>query len=377
MLNIPFHVPDIGVGDNVYLKQLCEDNKLDSLGPYTNNCQTWLAEKVGSERALMTHSCTGALEMASILADLEPGDEVILPTFTFVSTATAFALRGAIPVFVDIRPDTLNLDENKIEEAITPKTKAIVPVHYAGISCEMNAIQEIAIQHNLLIIEDAAQCLLASYHGRPLGSFGDLATFSFHHTKNITAGQGGALMVNNPALLDRALIVWQKGTNREAFLQGQVDKYTWVDLGSSFISSEINAALLWAQLERADEITQERVRLWNQYHEALAPFEEQGKLKRPTVPDGCSHNGHIYYILLPDPKNRAHFMGALKEKGIHTTSHYVPLHESPGGLRFGRAHGTLDTAERASASLVRLPLWAGIGEHMERIIGTLGELLVY
>lgn len=376
MLTIPFHVPDIGLSDNRYLKQLCEENKLDSLGQYTTYCQQWLEKNTQCERALLTHSCTAALEMSAILANLQAGDEVIMPTYTFVSTATAFALRGAVPVFVDIRSDTMNIDENKIEEAITPKTKAIVPVHYAGIACNMERILDIAQAHHLMVIEDAAQCLLASYKGKALGHFGALGTLSFHHTKNITAGQGGALLINDPALVERALIVWQKGTNREAFIQGQVDKYTWVDLGSSFLPSEINAALLWAQFERAEWITQERIKIWNQYHEALEPFEKQGKIKRPTVPEGCSHNGHIYYIQLPSPALREPFMSALKRRGIQTTLHYVPLHQSPAGQQFGRCSGHLENAEYYGACLVRLPLWVGMDSYMDQIIGNLSELIV-
>ena len=376
MLNIPYHISDISDKDGVYLQKLCEENRLDSLGEYTTNCQKWLENNVGAERALLTHSCTGALEMAAILAELKPGDEVIMPSFTFVSTATAFTLRGAVPVFVDIRPDTLNIDENKIEEAITSKTKAIVPVHYAGIGCNMEVIERIASKHNLMIIEDAAQCLLATYKGKPLGSFGSMATLSFHHTKNVTAGQGGALLVNDPKLVDRALIVWQKGTNREAFIQGQVDKYTWVDLGSSFLPSEINAALLWAQFERAKAITQARVELWDHYNKALEPLELNGKIRRPTVPEGCVHNGHIYYILLPEADMRGPFMAALREEGIQTTSHYVPLHLSPAGSQFGRISGDLKQAESCSARIVRLPLWVGMEKHMSEIIGKLSALIV-
>lgn len=376
MINIPYHMSDIDEKDAIYLQKLCSENRPDSLGEYTTNCQKWLEEHVGSERALLTHSCTGALEVAAILADLGPGDEVIMPSYTFVSTATAFALRGATPVFVDIRSDTLNIDESKIEEAITPKTKAIVPVHYAGVACNMEAIDAIAQKYNLMVIEDAAQCILASYKNKPLGSFGHLAAFSFHHTKNVTAGQGGALTINDPKLVDRALIVWQKGTNREAFLQGQVDKYTWVDLGSSFLPSEINAALLWAQLERVRDITKARINIWNHYNKALEEFELNGKISRPTVPDGCEHNGHIYYILLPEASMRGPFMKALKEKGIQTTSHYVPLHLSPAGAQFGRASGSLHVAEDCSSRIVRLPLWVGMEDHISEIIGNLGEVIV-
>ncbi len=376
MLKIPFHIPDIGPQDNIYLKQLCEDNKLDSLGQYTTFCQEWLEKNTHTQRALLTHSCTAALEMSAILANLQPGDEVIIPTYTFVSTATAFTLRGAVPVFVDIRPDTMNINENCIEEAITPKTKAIVPMHYAGIACNMERILDIARRYNLMVIEDAAQCILASYKGKALGNFGAMGAFSFHHTKNITAGQGGALLINDPALVERALIVWQKGTNREAFIQGQVDKYTWVDLGSSFLPSEINAALLWAQLERAEWITQERIKIWNRYHDALEPFEKQGKLKRPTVPEGCVHNGHIYYLQLPSPELREPFMKALKNRGIQSTLHYVPLHQSPAGLQFGRVSGSVENAEYYGACLVRLPLWVGMEAYMDQIIDNLADVIV-
>jgi dTDP-4-amino-4,6-dideoxygalactose transaminase len=317
-------------------------------------------EMTGCRRALLTHSCTAALEMAAILADLGPGDEVIMPSFTFVSTANAVVLRGALPVFVDVRADTLNIDESLIEAAITPRTKAIFVVHYAGVACEMDAIMSLARRHHLLVMEDAAQGLMSSYRGRPLGSIGDLAAISFHETKNVIAGEGGVLLINDPALIARAEIIREKGTNRSQFFRGQVDKYTWVDIGSSYVPGEVAAAFLLAQLEHAAEITEERLTLWALYHEAYQGLESAGALRRPMVPDHCRHNAHMYYLLLSDLSARTRFIEELNKAGVNTVFHYVPLHSSPAGRKYGRTHGSMTITERYSERLVRMPMWYGL-----------------
>jgi dTDP-4-amino-4,6-dideoxygalactose transaminase len=306
--------------------------------------------------------------MAAILADLKPGDEVILPSFTFVSTANAVALRGAVPVFVDIRPDTLNLDEAKVEEAITAKTRAIVVVHYAGVACAMDEFEAITSRREILLIEDAAQGLLSTYKGRPLGAIGALGTISFHETKNVISGEGGALLVNDPRFIPRAEIIREKGTNRSSFFRGQVDKYTWVDIGSSYLPSEIIAAFLYAQLEESHALTEDRRRVWNRYHSAFAELERDGKVRRPIVPPECGHNAHLYYLLLPDLAARTRFITRLKERGIMALFHYVPLHDSPAGRRFGRAHGTLAVTSDASDRLVRLPLWPGLDDRTADVV---------
>lgn len=298
--------------------------------------------------------------MAAILTDIEPGDEVIMPSFTFVSTANAFVLRGGVPVFVDIRPDTLNVDETQIEEAITPRTKAIAIVHYAGVGCEMDAIMRIAQEHNLPVIEDAAQALLATYRGRPLGSIGHLAGYSFHETKNVVSGEGGALLINDPRYVDRAEIVREKGTNRSQFFRGQVDKYTWMDIGSSYLPAELEAAFLWAQLEEAESITRRRKDIWQRYYEEFADLEREGKARRPVVPAECEHNGHIFYLLFRDLEHRTAVQARLREAGVQATFHYVPLHDSPAGKRYGRAQGELPLTRQMSERLLRLPLWAGM-----------------
>ena len=306
--------------------------------------------------------------MAAMLANIGPGDEVIMPSYTFVSTANAFVLRGAVPVFVDIRPDTLNLDETKIEEAITDRTRAIVPVHYAGVACEMDTIMEIAGKHELRVIEDAAQGIQSSYKGRPLGSIGDLATLSFHETKNIISGEGGALLINSPELNERAEIIREKGTNRSLFFRGQVDKYTWVDFGSSYLPSELIAAFLWAQMEEAENITKRRLDIWSTYHSAFAGLEQQGFLRRPVIPPDCEHNAHMYYVILPNLKARTTFIKKMAEQGISTVFHYVPLHDSPMGRNVGRASGKLQVTENLSDRIVRLPLWLGLEEHLNSVI---------
>ena len=330
-------------------------------GVYTKRCHGWLESQIGCRKALLTHSCTGALEMAAMLANLAPGDEVIMPSYTFVSTANAFVLRGAVPVFVDIRPDTLNIDETLIEAAITERTRAIVPVHYALVAArEMDTILAIAERYGLLVVEDAAQSIMSCYKGRPLGSIGHLAALSFHETKNIISGQGGALLVNDALFAERAEIIREKGTNRSQFSRGQVDKYSWVDIGSSYLPGEVIAAFLWAQMEETESLTRRRLDLWYHYHEALAPLEAQGALRRPVIPETCQHNAHMYYILLQSLTQRTEVIQRLKEQGVHTVFHYVPLHSAPAGQRFGRVSGTMVNTELLSDRLLRLPLWVGV-----------------
>jgi len=367
-MKIPFNKPYMTGKELWYIAQAHHNGWLAGDGGFTKKCNAWLEARIGARRALLTHSCTAALEMAAILADIQPGDEVIMPSYTFVSTANAFVLRGAVPVFVDIRPDTLNIDETLIEAAITNKTRAIVPVHYAGVGCEMDAIMDIAVRHKLLVIEDAAQGILSSYKGRPLGGIGHLAALSFHETKNIISGEGGALLVNDPELAERAEIIREKGTNRSQFFRGQVDKYTWVDIGSSFLPSELIAAFLWAQMEEADAITQRRLGIWRTYHDAFVDLEQRGKVVRPQVPAHCPHNAHMYQLLLPSLEKRTAFIAALKSQGISSVFHYVPLHAAPAGRRLGRAVGDMRHTLELSDRLVRLPLWVGLEEHQEEVI---------
>ena len=371
----PFNKPYMTGKELWYIAQAHAKGHLAGDGSFTKQCHSWLERNTGCHKALLTHSCTAGLEMAALLADLQPGDEVIMPSFTFVSTANAFVLRGAVPVFVDIRPDTLNLDESLIEAAITPKTRAIVPVHYAGVACEMDAILEIARRHGLMVIEDAAQGLGASYRARPLGSLGELAALSFHETKNVISGEGGALLVNAPRLAERAEIIREKGTNRSQFFRGQVDKYTWVDVGSSYLPGEIVAAFLAAQFEEAEAITRRRLLMWDVYHQALEPFESRGLLRRPIVPKHCRHNAHMYYILLPDLARRATLIDRLKAQGVQSVFHYIPLHSAPAGLRYARAHGELAVTNDTSDRLLRLPLWVGMEEHQPDILRVLREAL--
>ncbi|MBK1656437.1 dTDP-4-amino-4,6-dideoxygalactose transaminase [Allochromatium vinosum] len=375
---IPFNKPYMTGKELWYIAQAHANGHLAGDGQFTKQCSAWLEARTGASKALLTHSCTAALEMAAILADLQPGDEVIMPSYTFVSTANAFVLRGAVPVFVDICADTLNIDETLIEAAITEKTKAIVPVHYAGVGCEMDAIMEIARRHGLLVIEDAAQGVMASYKGRALGSIGHLGCLSFHETKNIISGEGGALLINDPELAERAEIVREKGTNRSLFFRGQVDKYTWVDIGSSYLPSELVAAFLWAQMEEADAITQRRLGLWNSYHRWFAASETAGMCQRPTIPSHCVHNAHMYYLLLADLTARTEFIARLKAREIHPVFHYIPLHSATAGQRYGRAHGELTNTEQLSECLARLPLWLGLEEfqpEVERMIsGVLAEI---
>jgi dTDP-4-amino-4,6-dideoxygalactose transaminase len=362
---IPFNKPFMTGRELRFIEEAHSNGVLAGDGPFTKRCNQWLQDKTGSPKALLTHSCTGALEMAAILAGIGPGDEVIMPSYTFVSTANAFVLRGGVPVFVDIRPDTLNIDESKIEAAITNRTRAIVPVHYAGVSCEMDSIMDIAQRNNLLVIEDAAQGLMSSYKGRALGSIGHLAAISFHETKNIISGEGGALLVNDERFAERAEIIREKGTNRSQFFKGQIDKYTWVDIGSSYLPSEIIAAFLWAQMEEAHEITQMRLALWERYHDALRPFEVAGALSRPIIPVDCDHNAHMYYILVESLPQRTGLISKFAKHGVNAVFHYVPLHSSPAGIKYGRTEGEMKFTNRISNCLLRLPLWVGM-KHQEQ-----------
>jgi dTDP-4-amino-4,6-dideoxygalactose transaminase len=365
---IPFNKPYMTGKELWYISQAHNKGWLAGDGYFTKLCHAWLEEKTGAKKALLTHSCTAALEMAAILADIKPGDEVIMPSYTFVSTANAFVLRGGVPVFVDIRPDTLNIDESKIESAITEKTRAIVPVHYAGVGCEMDTIMKIAEKYDLLVIEDAAQGLMASYKGKPLGSIGHLGAISFHETKNIISGEGGALLINDERFIERAEIIREKGTNRSKFFRGEVDKYTWVDIGSSYLPSELIAAFLWAQMEEAESITARRLSIWQTYHEAFEKLEINGCFRRPYIPHYCQHNAHMYYLLMPDVETRSAFISYMKNHGVHCVFHYVPLHTAPAGRRFGHVHGSMENTARAGDCLVRLPLWVGLEEQQGYIV---------
>jgi dTDP-4-amino-4,6-dideoxygalactose transaminase len=376
-MNIPFNKPYMTGKELWYIAQAHSNGHLAGDGFFTKSCSRWLESSIGCKKALLTHSCTAALEMAALLANLGPGDEVIMPSYTFVSTANAFVLRGAVPVFVDIRPDTLNIDENLIEAAITPRTKAIIPVHYAGVACEMDAIMEIAKRHDLIVIEDAAQGIMSKYKGRPLGSIGHLGCLSFHETKNIISGEGGALLINDPELVQRAEIIREKGTNRSQFFRGQVDKYTWCDLGSSFLPGELIAAFLWAQMEAGEDINSRRIALWNRYNSAFEVFERNGRLRRPIVPDMCIHNAHMYYILLPSLDKRAAFISYLKSQGIGSVFHYVPLHSAPAARDFSRYHGGMDITDQYSDRLVRLPLWVGLDAEIDEVIGKVSDAIAH
>ena len=372
---VAFNRPFLTGRELEYIQRAHANGHLAGQGEFARLCGQWLEEHFGSSRGLLTHSCTAALEMSAILADVGPGDEVIMPSFTFVSTANAFVLRGATPVFVDIRSDTLNLDERLIEQAITDRTKAIVPVHYAGVACEMDAIMGIARDRGLLVIEDAAQAVLSTYKGRPAGGLGHLAALSFHETKNVISGEGGALLVNDPAFASRAEVILEKGTNRSQFFRGEVDKYTWVDIGSSYLPGEIIAAFLYAQLEHAEEITARRRAIWARYHSAFEGAEREGLLRRPIVPDDREHNAHMYYLLLPDLETRTMLIDALRTRLVHSVFHYVPLHSSPQGAKVGRVAGPMDVTESISERLVRLPLWLGVESEQDRVIdGVLSAL---
>lgn len=372
---IPFNWPHMTGKELYYIAESHFNGRLAGDGPFTKRCHAWLEQRTGCHKALLTHSCTAALEMSALLLDIQPGDEVIMPSYTFVSTANAFVLRGGVPVFVDIREDTLNLDERLIEAAITPRTKAIAPVHYAGVACEMDTIMDIARRRGLKVVEDAAQGVMSTYKGRALGSIGDLGAYSFHETKNVISGEGGALLVNDPALTLRAEIIREKGTDRSRFFRGEVDKYTWQEVGSSFLPGELIAAFLWAQLEEAQRITTQRLALWERYHQALEPLEARGLLRRPVVPRECQHNAHMYYVLLAPEINRQSVLSMLKDAAINAVFHYVPLHSSPAGQRYGRVHGSMEMTDRQSERLVRLPLWLGLTPEMqERVIRSLFDI---
>jgi dTDP-4-amino-4,6-dideoxygalactose transaminase len=361
---IPFNKPYISGKEIEYMKAAMENGHLSGDGPFTKKCQLWLEEQIGCKKALLTPSCTAALEMTAILAGIKPGDEVIMPSFTFVSTANAFVLRGGVPVFIDIRPDTMNMDENLIEAAITKKTRAIVPVHYAGVACEMDTIMTIAEKYNLLVIEDAAQAISSSYKGRPLGSIGHLAALSFHETKNIHCGEGGALLINDEQFIERAEIIREKGTDRSKFFRGQVDKYTWVDIGSSYLLSELNAAFLWAQLENAEVIINKRLSIWGQYNNALTPLQESGFVCIPFIPDNLKQNGHLYYIKLDHFNKRTEILLYLKTHQVLAVFHYVPLHSSIAGVKFGRFNGLDKYTSAISERLIRLPLFIDLDDSM-------------
>ncbi len=367
-MNIPFNRPYLAGNELHYIQEALESGHLSGGGHFTLKCQSWIEQAVGCKKALLTPSCTAALEMAAILLNIEPGDEVIVPSYTFSSTALAFVMRGAIPVFIDIRADTLNIDEQKIKSRITSKTKAIIAVHYAGVACEMNAIMNIARDHNLYVVEDAAQCLLSYYKGKPLGSFGHLAALSFHATKNIVAGEGGALCINDAKFLDRAEIIRDKGTDRKRFLSGEIDKYSWHDLGSSYLMNEITAAFLFAQLERASDITSQRLELWEAYYKALTPLASQQLLNLAAIPNDCQHNAHLFYVILPSSEKRTEVMQFCRNKGIKTATHYVPLHDSVAGKRYGRTLDNLEITAWVNQGLLRLPLWQDLENDQASII---------
>lgn len=357
---IRFNVPPYTGKEMEYIKQAVENQKICGDGEFTKKCNEWIEEKTGATKCLLTTSCTHATELAALLADIKEGDEVIMPSYTFVSTADAFVLRGATAVFVDVRPDTMNIDETKIEAAITEKTKAIVPVHYAGVSCEMDTIMDIAKRHNLVVIEDAAQGILSTYKGQQLGTIGDFGCFSFHETKNYSMGEGGALLIKHERDVEEAEIIREKGTNRSKFFRGQIDKYTWVNYGSSYLPSDMNAAYLYAQLEMAQEIFDDRMNSWNQYYESLKELEEKGCVNLPVIPEGCTHNAHMFYLKTKDLEERTALINFLKEKDILAVFHYVPLHSAPAGLKYGRFHGEDVYTTKESDRLVRLPLYYGL-----------------
>lgn len=371
---INFNIPPFVGTELTYVQQAVDAHKICGDGQFTKKCNTWLEERFHAQKVLLTTSGTTALDMAALLCDLKPGDEVILPSFTFSSTATAFVLAGASLVFVDIRPDTMNIDETKIEAAITEKTRVIVPVHYAGVACEMDTIMEIARRHNLMVVEDAAQAVMSTYKGKALGTIGDFGCFSFHETKNYSMGEGGALVINDPAYNERAEILREKGTNRSKFYRGQVDKYTWVDFGDSYLPSEMNAAYLWGQLEKADEINNDRLATWHAYNEAFRPLAEVGKVELPTIPEGCVHNAHMYYLKCKTLGERTALINFLRERGIQAVFHYVPLHSAPAGLKFGRFDGMDVHTTADSDRLVRLPMYYGLTrEDCEQVIVAVKE----
>jgi dTDP-4-amino-4,6-dideoxygalactose transaminase len=374
---IPFNRPYIVGTEFELIAEAIGNSFLAGNGPFSKRCSEHLESELAAARVLVTHSCTGALEMAAILAEVGPGDQVVMPSFTFPSTANAFVLRGATPVFVDVREDTFNIDEGLIADAITERTRAIVPVHYAGVGCEMEAIRRLADERDALVIEDAAQAVGSRWHHRPLGTFGQVGALSFHETKNVICGEGGALVINDPDWVERAEVLHEKGTNRSAFFRGQTDKYTWVDIGSSFVASDIAAAFLWAQLEHEREITNARLAIWDRYHAGFAELEAAGLARRPIVPEGAEHNAHLYYLLLSSARDRDGLIASLKESGIQAVFHYVPLHSSPAGRRFGRvANSELPVTDAASDGLVRLPLWVEMSEaEVDEVVGAVARAL--
>ena len=372
---IPFNKPPIVGNEESFIAEAIQNEKLSGDGPFTNKCHKWFEKRQGCKKALLTPSCTHALEMAAILIDIQPGDEVIMPSYTFVSTANAFVLRGAKIVFVDIRPDTMNIDENLIEEAITKKTKAIVPVHYAGVSCEMDTIMDIAKRHNLYVIEDAAQGMMSTYKGKPLGTIGHFGTYSFHETKNYTSGgEGGLLIINDEHFAERAEIIREKGTNRSQFFRGMVDKYSWVDVGSSYLPSELQAAYLWGQLERADEINEKRLKIWHTYFELLKPLTDSEDLQLPYIPSHCEHNAHMFYIKTNSLQTRTKLIQYLKDHSIQTAFHYVPLHSSEAGKRFGTFYGKDRYTSKESKRLLRLPMFYALNtKEINRVCNAVKE----
>lgn len=371
---INFNVPPFTGKEMHYIKQAVENQKICGDGEFTKKCNSWIEEKTGTKKCLLTTSCTHATELAALLANIKEGDEIIMPSYTFVSTADAFVLRGATVVFVDIRPDTMNIDETLIEDAITEKTRAIVPVHYAGVSCEMDAIMEIAKKYNLLVIEDAAQGIMSTYNGQALGTIGDFGCFSFHETKNYSMGEGGALLIRDEKYIEDAEIIREKGTNRSKFFRGQIDKYTWVNYGSSYLPSDMNAAYLYAQLEMADEINEARLAVWNQYWKGLQMLAEAGKIGLPVIPKNCVHNAHMFYIKAKDVEERTKLIAFLKENGILSVFHYIPLHTAPAGRKYGRFHGTDIYTTKESERLLRLPMYYGLeAENVDYIIGKVKE----
>ena len=371
---ISFNMPPVVGGEAENIADVLKAHKISGDGKYTNLCSEWIEQEAGTAKALLTTSCTHATEMAALLSDIQPGDEVIMLSYTFVSTADAFVLRGATAVFVDIRPDTMNIDETLIEDAITSKTKAIVPVHYAGVSCEMDTIMDIAGRHNLKVIEDAAQGIMSTYKGQALGTIGDYGCYSFHETKNLSMGEGGALLIKNPADIERAEIIREKGTNRSKFFRGEIDKYTWVAPGSSYLPSELNAAFLFAQMQKAKEIYDDRMRSWKKYYELLSPLKEQGKIELPVIPDGCVHNAHMFYIKVRDLDERTRMLEYLKENEINAVFHYVPLHSAPAGKECGRFHGEDRYTTKDSERLIRLPMYFGLeNEDIECVVRKIEE----
>ena len=371
---IPFNKPYMTGNELEFISKAHINGILSGNGAFTECCQLWLEKNTGCLKALLTHSCTAALEMAAILVNIKLGDEIIMPSYTFTSTANAFVLQGGVPVFVDVRSDTLNIDESLIENAITPRTRAIVAVHYAGVACEMDKIMDIAQQHNLIVIEDAAHGIMSTYKGKALGSIGHLGCFSFHETKNIISGEGGALLINDKHMIDRAEVVREKGTNRSQFIRGEIDKYSWIDKGSSYLPGEIIAAFLWAQMEAAESITTRRLAIWNQYNESLYSLEVEGKLRRPLIPLNIQHNAHMYYLILDSLETRTKVIKEMAQKGINTIFHYVPLHSSPAGKKYGRVSGELNNTDELSDRLLRLPLWVGLEPQQQKVITAIYQL---